>query len=46
MTFEDKKGIQIFQQLADSLGETLETMYNMKEKEREELITVLGLGWR
>ena len=35
--------IQLFHQLAISIGESLESVYNMQVKEREELITVLGL---
>eukprot|EP00092_Neocalanus_flemingeri_P005268 GFUD01005667.1.p1 GENE.GFUD01005667.1~~GFUD01005667.1.p1 ORF type:complete len:929 (+),score=262.59 GFUD01005667.1:112-2898(+) len=35
--------LQLFQRLATALGETLEMVCNMQEKERQELITVLGL---
>jgi len=34
----------LYRQLAEALGESLEAVYNMLEKERGELITVLGLG--
>jgi len=33
----------LFRQLAEAIGESLEAVYNMLEKEREELINVLGL---
>ena len=35
--------LEMSQQLATAVGETLEAVCNMQEQEREQLITVLGL---
>jgi len=35
--------LDLYQQIASAVGETLEAVCNMQEQEREELITVLGL---
>jgi len=44
MAFNDAgHELNLYQELATAVGETLEAVCNMQEQEREELITVLGL---
>ena len=39
----NSKELNLFSKLADAIGDTLEAVCNMQERERSELITVLGL---
>ena len=39
----NNKELDLFSKLADAIGDTLEAVCNMQERERSELITVLGL---
>ena len=42
--FDPDSEFALFRQLAEALGESLEAVYNMQERERGELIIVLGLS--
>ena len=41
--FDPDSEFALFRQLAEALGESLEAVYNMQERERGELIIALGL---
>ena len=36
--------LNVFRQIAEATGESLEAVYNMQEKERSQLVVALGLG--
>ena len=42
--YDPDSELDLFRQLAEATGETLEAVYNMQERERGELIIVFGLN--
>ena len=43
MSQEHASELRVFKQLADTIGETLEQVYEMQELERRQLIMALGI---